>query len=304
MALLNTFFYLYNKCVWNVWCLCRLCNLVYNKITRTYILPFLGYPEPPPLPPKKSDIEIYESTHLPRFLKLFSLESLESKDSEDHASNTNIDKIMYIPKEFTDVLKDEKNIYENKWKKQILYESTPRGNVIMFYDVYKQGFAYYSDQTMNYQILNVVAMKYCRYFGCRDFFIDEKILGSFTSPFIQFQKALEKEEETKKREKVGEIMPELKNAKLAKFKNYSVSNPNAPKKGDSEKKEPEPIWVTNKFVCLGKTSNFSFLQKRPLNKQRCLPIQTSTKFDAFFDNVSTDKLTYTSFKNFMLKTNA
>lgn len=293
--LLNNFFYLYRRCVWNVWSLCGLCKAVYKKITRTYILPFFGYPEPKHVP-KKSDIEIYESTQLPRFLKLFG-----SKESEHH--NANIDKIMYIPKEFADVLKDEKNMYENKWKKQILYESTPRGNVIMFYDVYKQGFAYYSDQTMNYQILNVVAMKYCRYFGCRDFFIDEKILGSFTSPFIQFQKALEKEEETKKREKVGEIMPELKNAKLAKFKNYSVSNPNNPKKGDSEKKEPEPIWVTNKFVCLGKTSNFSFLQKRPLKKQRFLPIQKSTKYDSYFDNVSTDRFTYTSFKNFMLKTN-
>jgi len=296
--LLNNFFYLYRRCVWNVWNLCGLCKVVYNKITRTYILPFLGYPEPKPVLPKKSDIEIYESNQLPRFLKLF---DSESKDSERH--NANIDKIMYIPKEFADVLKDEKNMYENKWKKQILYESTPRGNVIMFYDVYKQGFAYYSDQTMNYQILNVVAMKYCRYFGCRDFFIDEKILGPFTSPFIQFQKALEKEEETKKREKVGEIMPELKNAKLAKFKNYSVSNPNNPKKGDSEKKEPDPIWVTNKFVCLGKTSNFSFLQKMPLNKQRFLPIQKSTKYDSYFDNVSTDRFTYTSFKNFMLKTN-
>ena len=275
--------------------------MVYKKITRSYILPFLGYPEPKPLPPKKSDIEIYESAHFPAFLKLF---SLEFKDTEysGHDSNANIDKIMYFPKEFAELLKDEKNIYEDKWKKQILYESTPRGNVIMFYDVYKQGFAYYSDQTMNYQILNVVAMKYCRYFGCRDFFIDEKVLGSFTSPFIQFQKALEKEEETKKREKVGEIMPELKNAKLAKFKNYSLSNPNAPKKGDSEKKEPEPIWVTNKFICLGKIANFSFLQKNPFKKQRLLPIQTSTKYDSYFDNVSTDKLTYKSFKS-LFKTN-
>lgn len=294
MALLNTFFYLYHKCIWNVWTICSLCGLVYKKVTRSYILPFLGYPEPKPLPPKKSDIEIYESTHLPKFLKLF--------DADSDVHNANIDKIMYIPKEFADVLKDEQNMYENKWKKQILYESTPRGNVIMFYDVYKQGFAYYSDQTMNYQILNVVAMKYCRYFGCRDFFIDEKVLGTFTSPFIQFQKALEKEEETKKREKVGEIMPELKNAKLAKFKNYSLSNPNAPKKGDSEKKEPEPIWVTNKFICLGKTANFSFLQKKPFKKQRFLPIQTTTKYDSCFDNVSTDTLSYKSFKD-LLKTN-
>ena len=246
MTLLNTFFYLYNKCIWNVWSLCGNCNMVYKKITRTY-LPFLGYPIPDPGPPKKSDIEIYESAHLPKFLKLF--------DSEDH--NENIDKIMYS-KDFTDVLNKE-NIYEDKWKKQILYESTPRGNVIMFYNVYKQGFAYYSDQTMNYQILNVVAMKYCRYFRCRDFFIDEKILGSFSSPFIQIQKALEKAEEDVKRAKVGEIMPELRNAKLAKFKNYSLSNPNT-RKGSEKDLE---TWVTNKFICLGKTSNFSFLQKKP-----------------------------------------
>jgi hypothetical protein len=45
-------------------------------------------------------------------------------------------------------------------EKNILIDRTPYGNVIMHYDVFKNGFAYYSDINLSYKIINAVAMKY------------------------------------------------------------------------------------------------------------------------------------------------
>jgi hypothetical protein len=89
--------------------------------------------------------------------------------------NENIDAIFYSKPEWTELLKDENNYLEKKWRTKILIENTPRGNIIMHYDAYKLAFAYYSDQTVPYQVLNAVAMKYVLTFFCRDFFMDETV---------------------------------------------------------------------------------------------------------------------------------
>jgi hypothetical protein len=54
---------------------------------------------------------------------------------------------------------------EKMWRTRILFENTPRGNVIMFYDPYKLGFSFYCDQKIiSYDILNAIATKYVRMF--------------------------------------------------------------------------------------------------------------------------------------------
>ena len=45
----------------------------------------------------------------------------------------------------------------------------------MHYDLYKNGFAYYCNDSLNYNLLNAVAMKYVITFFCRDFFIDNHV---------------------------------------------------------------------------------------------------------------------------------
>ena len=48
----------------------------------------------------------------------------------------------------------------------------------MYYDLFKQGFGYYSnDSVVSYKILNAMAMKYVIVFFCRDFFMDEFVLN-------------------------------------------------------------------------------------------------------------------------------
>jgi hypothetical protein len=232
----------------------------------------------------KTDIELYEEPQLAKFLKI--INTLEQKvDIEPSTSNniynTNIDDILYKRTEFLECLKDPKNIYEEKWRRNILYETTPRGNIVMYYDVFKQGFAYYSDQTMNYTLLNVAAMKYCLYFSCLDFFIDEQVLKEHVSPFCQMIKDEETAENDKKRETMKQMLPNMTGARFAKLKNYSTQ----PDKSTQSDKVPEKIqeYQINKFIHLGKISNFSFLQKVP-KKQISTP--TTTKFDDMFADVN------------------
>jgi len=106
------------------------------------------------------------------------------------------------------------NPLELRWRKRLLMEFTPRGLVLMYYDAFKRGFAYYSDTHMPYGILNAAAMKYVMTFRCQAFFVDEEYYVSqpqqsqndYTSPLLQ----LEHEEEdvaTKKHVKPSNVKP-------------------------------------------------------------------------------------------------
>lgn len=72
---------------------------------------------------------------------------------------------------------------EKKWKTRVLFEHTPQGSVVMYYDVFKNGFAYYSDCILMDYFLNAIAMKYVVVFKCRDLFLDET-LSLRPSPII------------------------------------------------------------------------------------------------------------------------
>ena len=101
--------------------------------------------------------------------------------------NENIEFYFYNKKELHEILEEKNNILEKKWKQRMLYEFTPRGNVVMHYDPYKLGFIYYCDtNSISYPILNAVAMKYCTIYRCHDFFTDnEKIPDEEETTFIK-----------------------------------------------------------------------------------------------------------------------
>ena len=267
---------------------------------------------------QKTPVEIYMDSYTQKFLKTFVLTDalLESSDAvlEHKQYSQNIDKIVYSRKELLEILKDPKNDLEKKWSSNILFETTPRGNIVMHYDIFKQGFAYYADQQVTYNILNVAAMKYCLMFGCRDFFVDEKILTEENkSPFIQIQLDEEKEENDKKKDKVRELMPELKNAPLAKFKNYSNkpvdeskqsnesvddTKPSDKKPSDKKPSDKKLDLFVNRFIYMGKMANFSFLQKIPMKKTaiKNATTTTNTQYDGMFGDVVLEKMSYKDFK--------
>ncbi len=176
--------------------------------------------------------------------------------------SANIDPIFYDKAKFAEAMRSENNHLEKKWKKCLLYESTPRGNIFMYYDVYKNGFGYYADQNcVPYAILNAMAMRYVVVFFCRDFFMDESII-------TQLSKLRDVSDE-KKKEKSDKL-----NAQMAKLKKYKTVD--------------DVIVVRNKFISMGKPYNLEIIQKT--SKIPTLNVKGPTKFDAVF------KLSYKDFK--------
>ena len=103
------------------------------------------------------------------------------------ALNENIEKEFYNESMYKDTIISEDNKLEKNWKKRILFEQTPRGHVIIYYDAFKLAFTYYSDaNSLPYKLLNAIAMKYCLTFHCMDFFIDQNIVPNENeSPLIK-----------------------------------------------------------------------------------------------------------------------
>jgi len=239
------------------------------------------------------------------FLKTFENQTIEY--------NENIDPIFYDKKEFSSYVSEANNRLETSWRTKILFENTPRGNIIMFYDAYKLGFSFYSDQNViSYDILNAAAMKYVCIFRCRDFFIDESITPT-SSPFIKLHFTEEPKKEFSKSEKSA----------FVKLQNYSKENPNKKQTKkivpslltnvfSFEKQIEKPKIVEtneqekmkNKFLYLGKMNNFKITQMAP-KKRKVLarftsPLLDNIKLDS---NVQRERISYSDFKKSMQKMN-
>jgi hypothetical protein len=222
-------------------------------------------------------------------------------DLENLNLNANIDNVFYNKKQLQTALIEADNDLEKRWRSRILMESSPRGNIIMYYDAYKIGFAYYSDQYIPYDILNAVAMKYVITFQCRDFFMDElerpkdypsKLLALF-------------EEEKKAPSESKSFKNQLRDGPFAKFKNYNNVSTKAEPNKDNEIPEPVKDKVRNCFISRGKIANFSLLQK-PEIKNNIIFNKNESSSDmvkGLFDNSSVQKevFGYRDFKAARLK---
>jgi hypothetical protein len=212
-----------------------------------------------------SDVVNATQTFVEPLLQKFK-NTYDSKDRGVEKYNASIEAVFYSLNLFSKIIQDESNVVESHWKSNLLFKNTPRGNVVMHYDVYKQGFAYYSDQQhIPYAILNAVAMEYVTSFRCRDFFMDEYIIPiDVPSQLVTLQQMEEKLEKEKKRESASAIDRSMLNdAPFAKFKSYktadegttaSVSGSGSGSSSVKEKKQ-------NRFIYLGRMNNFSFIQK-------------------------------------------
>jgi hypothetical protein len=182
------------------------------------------------------------------------LETYSNQTNDD--ANTSIHPIFYQADAYKNATTVENNELEQYWKRRILFENTPRGNIIMYYDAYKLGFAYYSDISgIPYSLLNAVAMKYVRIYKCRDFFMDTHITPeSRPSPFILRSK--EKEDPPKE---PSEKITIQKSKAFAKLKQYNtVSSKVSENKTETEN---TPKSISNIMISMGKISNFSFIPR-------------------------------------------
>ena len=204
---------------------------------------------------------------------LSEIDKMEEKNKTKFMKNNNtesIDPIFYDRPLYKKLMEESNNYLEKEWKSRIIYENTPRGNIIMYYDVYKEGFAYYCDQTgISYRVLNIVAMKYTTTFRCQDFFVDNQLIPDNKSPMIGYiQNELEIEEENK-RKVTNKLLQHNrndqteKNSPFAKLQNYSTNPPNNQIEKTQQVKAQEKDKISNKFMYMGKCSNFSMIQKIP-----------------------------------------
>lgn len=174
-------------------------------------------------------------------------------ESYHHAdANNSIDQCFYKEEDYRKMMDSEDNYLEKYWQSRILFENTPRGNVIMYYDAYKLGFAYYSDASgLPYSLLNAVAMKYVRTYKCCDFFIDTHITPE-PSPFVKPAKKEEPKEQ--------KAAPQSK--AFAKLKTYNNVSSKIP-----QSTEPT-LNFSNTMINNGRIQNFSFLKKAvPIRKK-------------------------------------
>jgi hypothetical protein len=170
-------------------------------------------------------------------------------------------------------------------KNSILIESTPLGNVVMYYDSSRETFIYYSDSTIPYRYLEVVARKYVVTNRCKKLYIDmEKELKEAQEKLEKKQEErLKLEEENKEKNKkegsVATSTPVKKNV-FAKLKNYnrdnslktagipsdnkSVSKKVIPQPDNNATSTSEALLLkenANRYSYEGKVVNFSFLKK-------------------------------------------
>lgn len=182
-------------------------------------------------------------------------EKLFNNDSE--FVNGNIHPDLYIFEKFNEIIKEEQE--EKTWKQRVLLQNTPYGNVVMFYDLFRQAFAYFSDVHINYTILNYCAMKYVRLFFCRDFFVDTNILPEdHVSPFNVMKKEEEKREKEKKKKKREEKKVNFDSSMFVKAKKKVEEN--------VKKNEIVDEKYKNNFRYLGKITNWKSLQPVPKPK--------------------------------------
>jgi hypothetical protein len=234
-------------------------------------------------------IKIREPTEEQRFIKDRKTRFLQLFEQENASIdfNENIEPVFYQKNILNEILKDPKNKLEIQWKTRVLYDSSPRGNIILFFDPYKMGFSYYSDQkVISYDILNAVAMKYVIFYRCRYYFIDEHIVPKDQrSPFIDlyFKEKIEPKEKKvdqshfiKRKTTMKEVSNQYENGKL---------------------KPLEPEKLQNKFIYLGKIANFQWTQPAP-KKQKVLAKFTSPLLENIIKDsgVQRETMKYSDFK--------
>jgi hypothetical protein len=158
----------------------------------------------------------------------------------------------------------------NKLINNFVIEKTPIGNVLMFYNNNKKAFQYYSDNTIPYKFLEVVARKYVKEFQCRCLYINME---------DEMKRVDTKVVDTKVVENTKPL--------FAKFKTYNKSSSSydksamvAPPKNNIVRNNATQVNKelvlkenANHFICSGKFFNFNFLKtvKRELvDKKRAI----------------------------------
>ena len=161
-----------------------------------------------------------------------------------------------------------------KLKNCFIFEKTPLGNVAMFYNEKRETFEYFSDSTIPYRFLEVVARKYVVSFHCRPLYvIMEEELKKYEKKVEEKLVEEKKVEEQQKQNNLITNHVPKKNV-FAKFKSYNKEagsgrvNKAPPPKNSIPRSTQENANVkvilkenANRYTYEGRFSNFNPLQK-------------------------------------------
>jgi hypothetical protein len=160
-------------------------------------------------------------------------------------------------------------------------EKTPLGNVLMIYNNNRSTFSYYSDSTIPYRYLEVVARKYVKTFSCRPIFVDMDQELKNAEEKWELERIEKEKKEEEERKRIEELksqkqqIVEQKKSVFAKFKSYNKDSAatkamaappknSIPNKQLTSEQENEKILLkekANRYTYEGKLSNFNFLKK-------------------------------------------
>jgi len=160
-------------------------------------------------------------------------------------------------------------------KNNFVLEKTPVGNAAMYFDNDTETFTYYSDNTIPYRFLEVIARKYVLTYNCVDLYVDmDKELELIEKRKVeQEEKQKRKEEEEKENTNITKSSSEKKNV-FAKFKTYNKDggsgrvNSVAPPKNSINTANSNSVYNplllkerANRYVCKGRFANFPILKQ-------------------------------------------
>jgi hypothetical protein len=117
----------------------------------------------------KKEVKVikYEDKYWDKYERMLNKEIKEKKDKEKEEKKE-------LEGEEKNEKKEDKTEEIEISKNNILFETTPTGNVLMYYDSKRTSFIYYADTAIPYRYLESVARKYVTTYHCLHLYIDMK----------------------------------------------------------------------------------------------------------------------------------
>lgn len=135
-------------------------------------------------------------------------------------------------------------------------ESTPRGDVLMYYSSKLGSFVYHSrTKEIPYKYLETVARKYVIEYNCKKLYVD--IRKEYEKGLNKYKEIKEKEEKAAKDAKDGKVEDVKENKKKQIFANLKTYN----RKGEVHNKQKDKIYIlkeqANRYSYRGKIEEYS-----------------------------------------------
>ena len=193
----------------------------------------------------------------------------DDNDNENDANNNDTKKeIAYQMKWFEELDEmsetgDESNEGEelteefvNNLSLNTITETTPRGDVLMYYSSKLESFVYHSHtKEIPYNYLETVARKYVIEYNCKKLYID--IRKEYEKGVTKYKEIKAKEEKALKDEKDGKFDDTKENKKKQIFANLKTYN----RKGEVNNKQKDKIYIlkeqANRYSYRGKIEEYS-----------------------------------------------